>query len=376
MNKELRNRTAIVGVGHTKMVRKTDRSLGSFAAEAALEAIRDAGLTPADIDGYAGNPVAHNPTAHHWDGVDEISGRYMASTLGLTNLRWLMDMARGLSSDSVIEAINALNTGTCTHVLVVRAMRHPTGVRYARTESTVAGGPSQFTAPYGLDLGIGPTALWLNRYMHDYGATKRELYEVAKTLREHAQLNPCAYWQTPLTEDEYLGSPAIFEPMCRFDCDTPVTGAAALVLTSAERARHLAPKPAYIAGLATEWEPPDAVYQASGLGPGDIQAAQLYDGFLPGIWYWLEKLQFCARGEAHRFALDGNIGLGGRLPVNTFGGAVSEGRLNGLGHVCEGALQVMQRAGPRQVPGLSACIVSLGFEFVGATGSALVLSTG
>ena len=361
MDNATRNRVAIVGVGHTPMVRKTDKSLGSFAAQAALQAIRDAGLRPSDIDGYAGNPVAMNPSARHWDGVDEVSGRYMVSTLGMSNVRWIVDMSRGLASDSIVEAIHALQSGNCKYVLVVRAMQLPGGGRYARTEAPAAGGPGQFSAPYGLDNGIGRTALWLNRYMHDYGATRKELYAVAQTLREHACLNPNAYWQKPLSEEEYLGAPQIFEPMTRFDCDIPVTGAAAVVLTTADRARDLAQKPAYISGLATDYEAPDTIYKVSGMGPGDIHAAQLYDGFLPFIWYWLERLQFCPKGEAHRFALDGNIKLGGKLPVTTFGGSVGEGRLNGLGHLCEGALQVMQRAGQRQVKGLSNCLVSLGF---------------
>ncbi len=373
MDKILRNRTAIVGVGFTPMVRKTDRSLGSLALEAARNAITDAGLRPADIDGYAGTPVAFNPSSAHSDGVDEVSGRYIVSSMGLKNVRWLADLARGLMADAIVEAIHALHSGSCRYVLIVRAMHNPVGVRYQQTDLRAAGGPEQFNAPYGVQA-IGRTAFWLNRYMHDYGATKSELYQLAKTLRDHALLNPFAYWRKPLTEEEYLGARQIFEPMSVFDCDIPVTGAGAIVLTTAERATHLPHKPAFISAFATGLEQPDAIYQRSGIGPREVQAAQLYDGFLPFVWYWLEAMGFCRKGEAHSFALNGNVSLKGTLPVTTFGGSMGEGRLHGMGHVREAALQVMGRAAQRQVPGLTNCLVAIGFEWV--PGGTFMLSAG
>lgn len=360
----LRNKTAIVGVGYTPMVRKTDQTLSSVAAEAALAAIRDAGLTPADIDGYAGTPVAQTAGARHWDGVDEVSGRNVTQTLGLKNVRWLLDIGRGVVADAIIESVQALHCGSCNYALIVRAMYNPVGQRYAERDSHVAGGPDQFRSPYGLQA-IGSMAFWLQRYMHDYGATKAELFHVAKTLRDHAQLNPHAYWRgKPLTEAEYLAARYIFEPMCVFDCDIPVTGAGAIVLTTADRAAHLPHKPAFISGFATTYEPRDRVFERSGVKRSDVHAAQLYDGFLPFIWHWVESLGFCAKGEGHTFALDGNIALGGALPVTTFGGSQGEGRLHGMGHIREAAVQVMGRAGERQVPNLENCLVSIGVDWV------------
>jgi len=218
-------------------------------------------------------------------------------------------------------------------------------------------------------------ALRLRRYFHDYGATRAELYHVAKTLRDHAQLNPHAYWRgTPLTADDYLGARQIFEPMSLYDCDLPLTGAGAIVLTTAERAVHLRHKPAYITAFATAQEGLSTVWRKAGIAPRDVQCAQLYDGYLPAIWYWLEELGFCGRGEAHAFALDGNIALGGALPVTTFGGSQGEGRTNGIGHMREGALQVMGRAGERQVPNLTHCAVAIGIEFV--PGAVFVFAAG
>lgn len=374
MDWPLRNRTAIVGIGYTPIERKTERSLGSVAAEAAVNAIRDAGLGPDDIDGYAGTPVAQAAAAQHWDGFDEITGRYVASTLGLRNIRWLVDVARGVVADSIIESVHALHAGLCRYVLVVRAMYNPVGQRYAERESRHAGGPEQFIAPYGLQ-GIGRMALWLQRYMHDYGATKRELYQVAKTLRDHAQLNPYAYWRgRTLTEEEYLNARPIFEPMALYDCDIPITGAGALVLTTADRATHLQHKPAYIAAYATTYEPRESIFERSGIARTDVQALQLYDGFLPFIWHWLESLGFCAKGEAHTFALNGSIALGGALPVTTFGGSQGEGRLHGIGHLREAAMQVMGRAAARQVPNLHNCLVTVGVDWV--PGAIFMVSSG
>ena len=372
MDKVLRNRTAIVGVGYTPMARKTDKSLAAVAIDAALDAIADAGLTAGDVDGYAGTPKAPNASALHWDGVDEISERYMAAALGL-NLRWAADANRGVVADGVVAGIQALLTGTASYVLCVRAMYDRPGVRYAASDREAAGGPEQFTAPYG--VGIGAISLWLQRYMYDYGATREDLYNVVGTLREHAQLNPHAYWRgKSLTLDDYLGARWVYEPMCLYDYDIPVTGAGAVVLTTADRAAALPHKPAYVAGFANTRDHGEAIFAESGVDRDAVQAAQLYDGFSPIVWMWLEKLGFCGHGEAHEFTRDGRIKLGGELPVTTFGGSQGEGRLHGMGHVREGAMQVMERAGERQVPGLENCLVALGFDAV--PGWVLMLSRG
>ena len=275
MNPALKNATAIVGVGFTPMLRaKAERSLERRGGSA-LGAIRDAGLQPSDIDGYAGAPVGQSGGAAHWDGTDEISGRNVTATLGMKNLRWLIDINRGVIADSIVEAVNAVHCGTCNYALIVRAMYNPVGVSYAGRDSRRAGGPEQFNAPYGLQQ-IGRMALWLNRYMHETGATKNELYQVAKTLRDHAQLNPYAYWRgKDLTEDDYLSARPIFEPMSLtiatfrsrrrrnpdHDCD---------------RARHLPHKPAYLSAYASTWDRATRSSR-SGIARDEVQAAQLYE---------------------------------------------------------------------------------------------------
>jgi acetyl-CoA acetyltransferase len=327
------NETAIVGIGATRMERRPDRSLGALALDAALAAIEDAGLTPADIDGYAGTPPGVNLTAHHWDGIDEVSGSYVVSGLNLKNVRWIIDSMKGLTCDALDEAVHALTAGAASCVLIVRAMYNPPNVRYAEQALVEAGGLAQFQAPYGANSGIMRAAFELQSYMHANNATKADLFHIAKTFRDHALLNPNAYWygRQPLTEDEYLSARMIFDPMCLFDCDIPVTGAGAVVITTAERARHLRQPPAYVRAIATAAEGYKEIYRKSKLGPKDVQVAQLYDGFLPFVWEWLELMEFCPPGGAHAFARDGNITFGGTLPVTTFGGSLCEGRFVTMG---------------------------------------------
>ena len=134
--------TAVVGVGFTALVRKSERTVGDLVLQVAHSAIVGAGLEVQDIDGYAGTPIMFHQTAQRLDGVSQVSGGYIAAGLGLKNMRWLSDAARGVVSDVIINVVLALHAGLCSHVLVVRAMHNPTGVRYATTGRAYAGGPA------------------------------------------------------------------------------------------------------------------------------------------------------------------------------------------------------------------------------------------
>jgi acetyl-CoA acetyltransferase len=214
------------------------------------------------------------------------------------------------------------------------------------------------------------------RYLHLSGGRRESMATLAVNQRRNANLNERAWFRdTPLSEEDYLNSRFIAEPLCLFDCDIPIEGCAAFVLTSAERARDLKNPPAYIAACAQNTAAgrranisyilddymacgatlAGQLWRDSGLGPEDMRAAQLYDGFSPSTYYWLEAAGFCPQGEAHSFIQGGRIAIEGELPVNTFGGSLSEGRLHGMGHLAEAALQVTGRAGQRQVPGCDTC---------------------
>lgn len=373
MDKTLRNKTAVVGVGYTPFVRKAERSLVAFAVDAALAAIEDAGLSREDIDGLVGSPGAPNASAMHRDGVDEVSARLITGSLGLPNPRFVLDIG-GLPTTALTVAVQALTAGLCNYCLVVRAMYNPVGVRYGETDRSVVGGPEQFTTPYGLQA-IGRHALWLQRYMHDHGATREDLFHLVKTERYNAQLNPYAYWRgRDITLQEYLESRWVFEPMCIYDCDLPLTGAGAVVVTTSDRARHLRHKPAYITAVCPTPMPGDTIFELAGVDRQDVQVVMLYDGFIQHIWWGLEHWGFCGKGEAYQFARHERIRVGGEFPINTHGGSQGEGRLHGMGHLREATMQIRGRAGERQVPNVQHCLVTNGFEWIPS--HAVMLSAG
>jgi acetyl-CoA acetyltransferase len=206
--------------------------------------------------------------------------------------------------------------------------------------------------------------------MHRYGATREALAALALNSRRNANLNTRAFFfKDPMTHDDYFGSRWIAEPLCLYDCDVPIDGCVAMILTIADRARDLKNPPAYIAGYGQNTAPRPTLFHyafddfmecggslagklwaSAGLGPHDMDAAQLYDGFNPSTLYWLEAAGFCGRGEGGSFVQNGRITLTGELPVNTFGGSLSEGRMHGMGHIAEAVRQVTGRADQRQIP--------------------------
>ncbi|MFN0145356.1 MAG: thiolase C-terminal domain-containing protein [Dehalococcoidia bacterium] len=369
-----KGKVAVAGVGFSELRRSPGKSLGRLAFDAAHAALADAGLEAAAIDGIATYPDPPFYGAGRRDGIDLVSVEYFLKHFPLApEVRWYAQVDQGLIASAVIEAANAIIAGMADYVLVWRAMHSPTGT-YTRVVTNQAAGDAQFSLPYGQAAIYQWHAMAYQRYLHLYGATREAMATLAVNQRRNANRNENAYFRdTPLTAEDYLNARFIAEPICLFDCDIPVEGCAAFVLTSAERARDLRNPPAYIAAMAQNTSGRPALisyilddymacggtlagqlWKDAGLGPRDMQAAQLYDGFSPSVYYWLEAAGFCGLGEAHSFIQDGRIALEGELPVNTFGGSLSEGRLHGMGHLAEAVRQVSGRAGPRQVPGAAA----------------------
>jgi acetyl-CoA acetyltransferase len=217
-------------------------------------------------------------------------------------------------------------------------------------------------------------ALPYNEYLQRYGATREAMAAVVVEARKNGSRIPWSFWHDkPLTREEYLAAPVIADPICRYDCDIPVDGVATFVFTSAERARDLPNHPVLVAGYANghptvrrlpqHWpldDIMDAGYETArrlwantGLGPDDVDLPQVYDGFSPFVWFWLEALGFCPVGEAHRFVTDGGIDSDapGGLPALSGGGALGNGRMHGVPQMLECYLQLAGRAGDRQRAG-------------------------
>ncbi|HEY7467219.1 MAG TPA: hypothetical protein VIB47_11070 [Dehalococcoidia bacterium] len=363
-----KGKVAVAGIGFSALTRHSDEPLGKLAFDAADAALADAGLTRDQVDGIA----TYNMGAVTRDGYDGVSADYFLKHYPMSpDFRWYAQLDQGMIASAVLEAVNAIIAGTASHVIVWRAMHRPQDRPYTQVTADVASGDAQFTLPYGQAAIYQWHAMAYQRYLHLAGASREAMATLAVTQRRYANLNPRAYFRdTPLTTEDYLNSRFISEPLCLFDCDLPIEGCAAFLLTSADRARDLQQPPAYIAACAqnTARQRPTLIsyilddymacgaalagqlWRDSGLGPSDMGAAMLYDGFSPSTYYWLEAAGFCPQYQAHAFIQDGRIDLDGELPLNTFGGSLSEGRLHGMGHLAEAALQVTGRAGPRQVP--------------------------
>jgi len=369
-----KGKTAIVGVGYSELSRRPQTPLGSLTLDACRAALDDAGVQAEQIDGLATYPEAPFHGAGTIDGENIVSVEYIINHLRLApDIRWYAQIETGMIASPIIEGVNALLADACDYVLVWRALHNPRG-RYGAWSGNHAPGEAQFMAPYGCTSIFQWHAMAWQRYMHRYGATREHLATFVINSRRNANLNPRAnFYTTPMTREDYFAARWIAEPVCLFDCDIPVEGCVALVLTTAERAQDLRNPPAYVAGygqntsrrralfhysLDNYMESGDSLasnlWASSGLGPQDMSAAELYDGFSPSTLYWLEAAGFCPEGEAYAFIQDGRIALEGALPVNTFGGSLSEGRLHGMGHIAEAVMQVTDRAEKRQVPNASA----------------------
>lgn len=372
------NPVAIIGVGHSQVGRRIDRPLGLLTKDAVLAAVEDAGIQLGDIDGAATFPAFPEGVM---DGTKYISVSWLVHNLGLERVTWWAETQSGNVSTAIEQAAYALSQNRCDYAVVWRAMSFSGGSSYlAVHEETEANGAFAYTLPYGKSGSVVEFAPAYKRYMKLYGAKREHMATLAVAQRKGANLNPHAHFRdTPLTFEQYMEARMIADPMCLFDCDIPVDGVAAIIMTRGDLVKESPHPPAYITGIGqsgyskgiaprtlsgldsgigpqmfdqmydTAGSIGRSLWETSGLNPSDIDAAMLYDGWGPDVYFWLEGLGFCKRGEAFEFIQDGRMEIEGDFPINTFGGNLSEGRLHGMGHWVEAALQVQGRAGQRQV---------------------------
>lgn len=347
-------------------------------------ALDDAGVDLADVDGVGTYPDSTAGRGRR-DGLDLVSVEWLVRAFGLDRqLTWWTQTSPGMIAGTLVNAIHAIAGGACTYALVWRAMANPDdGAPYFGFTAGQAAGPAQFGAPYGLTRGPMTFAMGAVRYQRLFGATRSDIATFVVNSRRNGSMHPHGYrYRRPLSLDDYLRAPIIWEPYSSHDFACPVNGATAVLLARADVATGLRHPPAYITGYGqsgwmngstpTEnmWATAESIgrgiWRTSGLGPRDVDAAMLYDGYSHDVYFWLEGMGFCERGEAFRFIQDGRIGIDGELPLNTFGGSLSEGRLHGLGHLIEATQQVTGRAGQRQVTGAENVPVTIGPNSVGA----------
>lgn len=361
----MRGRAAVVGVADAASP-TGELELHGRALEAAMiaEALADAGLTLADVDG-----VCHTQSSM---GLAEYLGIHPTFT-DSTN-------TGGSSFEVHAEhAAAAIAAGLCEVVVSVYAST-PRGDRRRGTPRgrPVMPGPNpmaEWEMPYGLRMPMGPYALAASRHMHEFGTTAEQLAQIAVSTREWAALNPRARYRDPITIDDVLASPMQSDPLHLLDCCLVTDGAGAFVMTSAERARDLAKPPVYVLGAGTCHDhlmisempdlttTPGAVsgpraFRMAGIKPDDVDVLMGYDSFTITALLHLEDLGFCAKGEGGPFVASGVLGPEGKLKVNTGGGQLSAYYMWGMTPLSEAITQARGQAGERQVPDHELVLVS------------------
>jgi len=384
----LSRQAAIVGIGATEFSKESGRSELRLSVEAVQAALADCGLTPADVDGF---------TTFTMDSSSEIA---VARELGCGELRFFsrINFGGGGACATVQQAAMAVATGVADVVVAYRGFNERSGSRFGQFSVAAAqqvntnGLDNAWTYPMGLGTPAATVAMQARRYMHEYGATSEDFGRVAVADRRHAANNPAAFFHgRPITLEDHQASRMIVEPLHLLDCCQESDGAVAIVVVSAERARDLRQRPAYIAAAAqgsgvdqfvmTSYYRRDIgipemgvvgreLWRQSGLGPGDMATAVLYDHFTPYVLMQLEELGFCGRGEAPGFIADGAVELGGRLPLNTHGGQLGEAYIHGMNGIAE-AVRQLRGTSVNQVDAVENVLVTAG---TGVPTSGLVLS--
>lgn len=359
---------AIAGIGETEVGKLPASTTLGLALEAVRGAIADAGMRPVDIDGVIADQPNNQPYRSFSLAV--------AHAAGLTPT-FVTDMALGGASPvaAVVEAVLAIRAGLATAVVCLHSQKQATA-RSEPRRGKLLGGREEFEEPFGLTGAIGHHAAAVARHMHEYGTTADQLAAVAVATRQHASLNSTATMRKPITVDDVLESRWVVRPFHILDCCLVSDGAGAVVVTSTERAASAPRRSVYIRGFGLGYrqgllETPDLTtlggayasrfaFGMAGLRPDDVDFAEIYDCFTGIVIITLEDYGFCVKGEGGPFVATGVTGPGGRLPMNTHGGLLSHGHVEGMQHVTEAVKQL--RGGEveeaRQVTGATVGIVS------------------
>jgi acetyl-CoA acetyltransferase len=352
--------TAIVGIGQTEFSKAAGRSETQLASEAIVAALADAGLSTSDVDGL----VSYT--------IDPVEETELARALGLDEIGFSsrVPYGGGGSQGVLLHAAAAVASGAASVVVAYRAIKARSGPRFGRAD--VGGRPTsshsgttamQWCSPFGVLTPASWMSLNATRYMHVYGVENADFGRAVVQFRAYAANNPNAhFYKKPITLEDHQASRWVAEPAIRlFDCCQETDGSAAVVITSADRARD-SNRPVVIAAAAgaglfeeeiasNHYRPNLEVMDGSvalarrlfdgfGFDRGDIDVAMIYDAFSPILLMQLEGLGFCGFGEAKDFITDGHLGLQGSLPCNTNGGLIGEGYIHGLNLTLEAVRQL------------------------------------
>jgi acetyl-CoA acetyltransferase len=351
-----RGACAIVGAAESDIGQVADgMSPLDLMGQATARALDDAGLSLRDVDGvFATTSQSRMPTLALCEYLG-IHPRYHDGT----NIGGCSFMSMVAHAQAAIEA------GLCNVALIAYGSTQ----RSLGRANVASPDANPYESPYRPLYTASSYALAASRHMYEFGTTREQLAHIAVSAREWALLNPNAWEKEPLTVEDVMRSRMVSSPLTVRDCCLVTDGGGALIITSAERARSLRSKPAYVLGLGEHLghynissmpnltvtgarESGAAAYAMAGLGPRDIDVLEVYDAFTITTLLFLEDLGFCPKGEGGRFVADGAIAPGGRLPVNTNGGGLSycHPGMYGVFVLIEAVRQLRGEAGRRQVP--------------------------
>jgi len=376
----MKDKVCIVGIGETEYTKwgRITRSEFQLACEAIIKAVADAGLSMKDIDGLCSYSNDRNePTM-------------LATALGMSQLRFsnmFWGGGGGGGSGAVGNGAMAVFSGHANYVVAYRALAQGQFGRFGQSRASGrVGGPAAFTSPWGLLSPAQGYGMRIYRHMHEYGTTSRQLGAVAVASNKHAQRNPRAVmYGRPITIEDHQNSRMIADPLHLFDCCLETDGAAAVVITTAERAKDLKQRPVYIMatsqgadfragyGGAHSYMKPEEHYatanfeavardlwQRAEITPKDIDVAQVYENFTGLVIMSIENHGFCKRGEGGAFVEGGRIEWpDGELPINTSGGNLAEAYTHGFELVTE-AVRKMRGTSTCQVKDAEICLVASG----------------
>lgn len=377
----LKDAAAIAGIAETRFAKQLDGSEKSLALDAILAALDDAGIAASEVDGFASYTLEES---------DEVE---IAKNIGAGDVTFFsrVGYGGGAGPGCVGQLALAVASGQCRVGVAWRSRKRGSGGRPWAGSSPEASVSANWSRPFGLLRPVDEIAMLTRRYLHEVGGDRDHLANVALAVRKMANSNPRALMHAKtLTRDQYMNARWISEPLCLFDNCLETDAALACVVVSAERARDCRHRPAYVHAFAQglsrqshamvnywcddpmrgpSWSCAEQLYRHSDIQPSDLPVAQFYDAFTPLVLFSLEGYGFCGRGEGAAFSERGALELGGRLPINTSGGGLSEAYVHGFNLINEGVRQIRGDS-VNQVDDAESCLVTGG---EGVPTSALLL---
>ncbi len=371
----IKDKVAIAGIAETAYYKRGAAPVSEFqlTLEAIIQAAADAGMDVRDIDGFASYSNDRNDPPR-------LAAALGSPDLSFSNMFW--GGGGGGGSGAVANASAALVAGYSKYVVVYRGLAQGQFGRFGQgSQARTISGAAAYTAPYGLMSPAQSFAMRVNRFMHDHGIGQNPLKAISLASYHHAQSNPRAVmYGRPLTAEDYDNSRWIVEPFHLFDCCMENDGAAAVILTTVERARDLRQKPAILLAAAQGSDyrqaapahnSPDygtsnfktvakRLYGMAGIDPKDVDVCQSYENFTGGVMMSLVEHGFCAPDEVEQFMTFENFQApSGKLPLNTSGGNLAECYMHGLELITEAVRQIRGES-TAQVPNVDISMVCSG----------------